>query len=134
MAEAHAMTFLDRLGALKFEQLGAAVRRWQSLAGAAWFDAERSVARAILAARAHAAQERLIDRISELFRRARWFTAQAPGAVIGASDASGQYVTTIAALALLVCEELPPGDFELLYRPFAAMIPLEQRGGRAVSR
>ena len=68
MAEAHAMTLLNRLEALEFEQLGVPIRHWQSLAGAAWFDAERSVARAVHAARAHTAQDRLVDRISELFR------------------------------------------------------------------
>jgi hypothetical protein len=124
MAEVHAMAFLDRLESLDFHELGAAIRRWRSFVDDAWFEAERALAQAVYDTRAFGAQRRVIDRLSDLFRRARWFTLQAPGAVIGASDASGQYVATLAALALLVREALSGEQFKLLYRTFAPLIPL----------
>src|SRR3954454_2317777 len=101
------MAFLDRLEALDLRDLGAAIRRWHSFVGDKWFEAERALSQAISDTHAHRAQRRIIDRLSELFRLARWFTPEAPGAVIGASDASGQYVATVASLALLVREALP---------------------------
>jgi hypothetical protein len=47
----------------------------------------------------------------------------APETRVGASEASGHYLATVAMLALLARDHLEPAAFDLLYGPFAARIP-----------
>ena len=118
-----AAKFLGRIAQLEIEELGVAVRTCHRAAGTAWFAAEDAVAQAITAAGRHAEQEVLLEQIAQLFRTVPWFTPAQPGARIHASEPSGQYVATIAMLALLVRDRIGPADFELLYAPFATLIP-----------
>jgi hypothetical protein len=121
-----ATKFLGRLAQLDLAALGVAIHAWRAAvvaSGEAWFAAEESVARAIRNTRRYDEQEVLLRHVTELFRRARWFVPTAPGARIRATEASGQYVATTAMLALLVADQIATADFELLYRPFATLIP-----------
>jgi len=124
-----AAKFLGRLAQLDLDALGTAIHAWRAAvvaSGGAWFAAEESVARAIRNGRRYEEQEALLHHITDIFRRARWFVPSAPGARIRATEASGQYVATTAMLALLVADQIAPGDFELLYRPFAELIPVSE--------
>jgi hypothetical protein len=121
-----AAKFLGRIAQLELGELGVAVQAWHQAAGAAWFAAEDEVAQAITAAARDAEQEVLLEQIAHLFRSVKWFTPEQPGARIHASEPSGQYVCTIAMLALLVRDRIAPADFTLLYRPFATLIPTEE--------
>jgi hypothetical protein len=47
----------------------------------------------------------------------------APRTRVQATEASGQYLATLAILALLVRDHLEPTVFELLYAPVASLIP-----------
>jgi hypothetical protein len=126
-----AAKFLGRLAQLDLDALGQAIHAWRDVvvdSGENWFAAEASVARAIRDGGRHDEQETLLRHITDLFRRARWFTPSAPGARIRATEASGQYVTTTAMLALLVADQILAPEFELLYRPFANLIPVRELG------
>jgi hypothetical protein len=123
--------FLGRLSQLDLDALGNAVHAWRSAVAAssdAWFAAEESVARAITSGRHHDEQEVLLRHITDLFRRGPWFKPDAPGARIGAVEASGQYVATTAMLAVLVYPEIEAREFELLYHPFARLVPVSELG------
>ncbi len=122
-----ASKFLGRLAQLDFATLAAAIRDWREamrLSSREWFVAEEAVAREITATGRYPDQERLLAHMVDVFRRAAWFTSAEPGANVGATDASGQYVATIAMLALLVRDRLRPGEFDVLYQPFARRIPV----------
>jgi hypothetical protein len=121
-----AAKFLGRIAQLELEQLGVAVQAWHSAVGRDWFAAEDAVAQAVIDSARAAEQEVLLEHIAQLFRSVPWFTPEEPGARVNASEPSGQYVTTLAMLALLVRDRLSPAEFELLYRPFATLIPTEE--------
>jgi hypothetical protein len=121
-----ASKFVGRLAQLDLRSLGEAIAAWRAAVAstdAAWFDAEAAVAGAIAAANRHTEQRILVGYIGDLFVDSRWFSAEAPGTLIGAAEPAAQYVATLAMLALLVRDRLAPGEFELLYRPFARLIP-----------
>jgi hypothetical protein len=122
-------SFLRRLAQLSLSELGAAIHTWRAAvaeAPHAWFEAEEAVASAISAHHRHEAQELFLERIADVFRRAPWFDADAPGALIRAAEPGGQYVATLAMLALLVSDRLTPERLCLLYRPFARSIPIAE--------
>jgi len=124
-----AAKFLGRLAQLDLTALGGAIREWHHAVvtgGDSWFAAESAVARAIAAGGRYAEQEALLGHIAQLFRQAPWFKPQMPGARVGATEPSGQYVATTAMLALLVRDQIEPHELELLYRPFATLIPIEE--------
>ena len=121
-----ASKFLGRLAQLDLATLGKAVDAWRhavTSATDAWFEAEGAVAQGVLRSHRHREQEVLLGHMTDLFRRAAWFKREAPGARIHSSEAGAQYVATLAMLALLVRDQLREQDFELLYRPFAQVIP-----------
>ena len=116
--------FLRRLEDLDFEDLGSAIRIWREELSDGWHEADRAVAAAIRDAERHREQERVLEALYDVFRRAPWFTAEQPGPRVAAADATAQYIATSALLALLVCDRVAPGHLETLYRPFATLIPL----------
>jgi hypothetical protein len=79
----------------------------------------------------HAEQERRLEQLLALFRRAGWFRSppfgttsrERPGTRQDGSEASAQYVATIGLLSLLARDCLRPSEFDLLYKQFAELIP-----------
>jgi len=124
-----ASKFLGRFAQLDLLTLGDAIHRWHRTVtedGDAWFEAEDAVAQAVHDARRHPDQEILLRHMADLFLREPWFTAAQPGARIRAAEPAGQYVATLAMLAVLVRDRLDPQEFELLYRPFASVVPVSE--------
>lgn len=128
-----ASKFIGRLAQLDLAAVSAAVRSWHEIMRAesdAWFAAERATAHAVSSAGRRAEQEILLGHVAECFRRAVWYRRtqpQAPPEVrVGSTEASAQYLATVAMVALLVRDCLDPYGFELLYRPFARHIPVEE--------
>jgi hypothetical protein len=119
--------FLARLAELSFEDLGGAVDSWRGLVtGPDWHEAEDHLSVAISETRRFHERERVLEHIYQVFRRSPWFTERKPDSHIPGSDASAQYVTTVALFALLVCDRLSAHDFDVLYSPFAGCIPPSQ--------
>jgi len=98
----------------------------------AWFAAEHAVARAVLDAARSAEQAALVEHMTEAFRRAAWSRSTgrlprgAPEPRGGTIEATGQYLATVAMLALLARDHLDPRAFDLLYHPFASQIPASE--------
>jgi hypothetical protein len=98
----------------------------------AWFAAEAAVASAVATSGRRDAQAGLLVQVAEAFAYGVWYgagaasTDAAPETRVGATEASGQYLATVAMLALLVRDHLDPRTFEVLYRPLAAPIPLHE--------
>jgi pyruvate/2-oxoglutarate dehydrogenase complex dihydrolipoamide acyltransferase (E2) component len=129
-----ARRFVGRLARLDHEDAAASIRTWREAMredGDTWFAAEEAAARALVASGRHAAQKPLLIYIADAFAHRVWYrgrTYLASGTAaaelrVGATEASGQYVATVAMLALLVRDHLDPRAFDVLYRPFAALIP-----------
>lgn len=133
-----ASKFIGRLAQLDIAQVRSAIGAWRSIMRGeyvAWFAAERSAARAISASGRSAEQDILLDHVAECFRRAIWYSRRRSGEAherepaeetVQATEASGQYVATVAMLALLVRDRLAAAEFGLLYRPFVELIPPEE--------
>jgi hypothetical protein len=130
-----ALEFVGHVSELDADKIRAAVNEWHQLMRTqsdAWFSAERSAGTGVLASKRTAEQRALLEKIAECvlqrvwYRNARGQLASTPEERVGSTEASGQYTATIAMLALLVRDYLDAREFELLYRPFAALIPLEQ--------
>jgi hypothetical protein len=128
-----ASKFVERVLHLDAEAARAAIQAWhlamRSESGA-WFAAEQAAAHAVLATGRSAEQETLLDNIADFVRRV-WYAGaigqppQTPERRVGATEASAQYVATVAMLALLVRDHLPATQFAVLYRPFATLIPAD---------
>ena len=80
-----------------------------------------------------AEQKPLLMHVADAFSTIVWHgggTArereQAPELRVQASEASGQYLATLAMLALLVRDRLEPSAFAMLYQPFAPHIALDE--------
>ena len=127
-----ASKFIGRLALLDLDQLGEAIQRWHRTAaehGDAWFVAEAAVADGVERTRRHTEQSVLLRHMGNLFLSKSWFTAAAPGARIRAAEPAGQYVATLAMLAILVRDGITPAQFDLVYHPFHAIIPLAELVG-----
>ena len=128
-----ARKFVGRLSHLDREAGLAAITTWHGLVtveGRSWFAAEDAVAQAIVAAGRQREQRSLLVQVADAFAHDVWYGAagrrgRPPESEVRATEASGQYVATLAMLALLTRDQLEPATFELLYRPFAAAIPVE---------
>lgn len=118
--------FLGRLAQLDVDRIDMAVQQWRQLVTPRWFAAEEALAHAMQTSGRFEEEEMWLQQMALLFRRQPWFTRASPGASIGASEASAQYVATTAMLALLTRDHLPIEDFDLLYSPFATLIPLDE--------
>jgi hypothetical protein len=133
-----AWEFVGRVSELDADAVRAAVQAWHQVMRAesdAWFAAERAAGHAVLAAGRAPEQEVLLDRLAECVLRRVWYRdgggglpPGTPERRVGATEASGQYVATVAMLGLLVRDHLGAAEFELLYGPFAALIPLAELG------
>lgn len=129
-----ASKFVGRVSQLDAAAVRAAVHAWRDVMrteSEAWFAAERAAAHAVLSAGRTAEQEILLGHLADAVLRTVWYRAGAghtPEARVGATEASGQYIGSIAVVALLVRDHLTAPDFALLYRPFAAVIRLDELG------
>ncbi len=132
-----ASKFVGRLSRLDVAAVRRVVDLWHQVMRSesdAWFAAEEAAAHAVLVAGRTAEQEVLLGYLADCVLRGVWYRdahGQPPGtpeARVGATEASAQYVGTIAMLALLVRDHLGAAEFALLYRPFATLIPLEELG------
>jgi hypothetical protein len=127
-----ASKFVGRVSQLDAAALQAVVTAWHDAMRAdsdAWFAAERATAYAVAASGRQAEQEFLIRHISDRFLRRVWYrgsgnhTPRTPEVRVGASEASGQYVATVAMLALLVSDQMAEAELAVLYRPFTDVVP-----------
>jgi hypothetical protein len=129
-----ASKFVGRVSQLDAAAVRAAVHAWREAMRAesdAWFAAERAVADAVVTAGRTAEQEVLLGHLADAVLRSVWYRCgigQTPEARVGATEASGQYIGSIAMLALLVRDHLGAAEFALLYRPFARVIPIDELG------
>ena len=131
VAVAAAAKFLGRLSRLAIGDLREPIERWRRAVVTSteqWFAAESALAHAVARSRRHQEQERLLEQLVETLRGAGWFRHTAAVERIGASEASIQYTSTLAMLALLVRDHLGPAEFSTLYGPFAPLIPLDELG------
>ncbi len=131
---AAASKFVGRVAQLDPEAVRAVVGTWREtmpIESAAWFAAEEAVAQALVASGRHHEQGPLLMYIAEAFAHHVWHSgrahltlgAPAPEQRVRATEASGRYLGTLAMLALLVRDHLEPATFEVLYRPFATLVP-----------
>jgi len=78
-------------------------------------------------------QESLLEELSEVVRRRGWWrldrVESAEGQ--GLTEAGVQYAATLAAIALLVRDVVPAGEFALIYSPFAPIVPIPETGKRS---
>ncbi len=129
-----ASKFVGRVAQLDPGAVRAMVGTWRETMraeSAAWFAAEEAVAHALVASGRHHEQGPLLMYIAEAFAYHVWYGgrahltlgAPAPEQRVRATEASGQYLGTLAMLALLVRDHLEPATFEVLYRPFAMLAP-----------
>lgn len=127
-----ALKFVGRLAQLDLDAVCAVVASWHQTMRAetdAWFAAEEALGEAVVASGRRAEQEPLLMHVAQAFARAVWYgpegrrAAPAPERRVGATEATGQYLATLAMLALLTRDHIEATTFDLLYRPFAAHIP-----------
>jgi hypothetical protein len=132
-----AAKFVGRVSQLDAEAVRVAVEMWRQVMRSesdAWFAAERAAAHAVLASSRSPEQKVLVGTLAECVLSRVWYRGgsgnppKTPERRVGATEASGQYVATVAMLAILVRDHLAATDFALLYRPFATVIPLDGLG------
>jgi hypothetical protein len=134
-----ALRFIGRLAQLDHAAVHATIETWREAMrtdSRAWFAAEEAVARAVVASGRQVEQRPLLGHVADAFAYRVWYrdaSSYGPGLLapevrIQGTEASGQYVGTLAMLALLVRDQVDPAAFELLYRPFAALIPVAELG------
>ena len=131
-----ALKFVGRVSQLDIDAVAGALAAWrQSMRADAsgWFAAEEAVARAVVSSGRHADQKPLLMHMADAFAHLVWYGGRAarehappPELRVQGSEASGQYLTTLAMLALLVRDQLEPATFALLYEPFAPYVPLDE--------
>jgi hypothetical protein len=129
-----AAKFVGRASQLSVGDIRAAVQSWHGTMRARsdpWFAAERAAAHAVLVSGRTTDQEVLLGHIADGFRRlwyrgARGEPPTTPESRIDATEASGQYVSTVAMIAVLVRDRIGAAEFALLYEPFASLIPVDE--------
>ena len=128
---AAALAFVHRLARLDVGDLEVVGRRWRAAVtddATAWFTAEGAVGQAMRETRRQAAQEVVIEDLTDVVRRGGWWRLDhlAGAGAQGLTEAGVQYAATLAAIALLVRDVVPAADVELIYGPFASLIPLAE--------
>jgi hypothetical protein len=129
-----AAKFVGRVAQLDIAAIRAAVATWRAIMRAesdTWFMAEAAAGRAVLATGRSAPQERLLGEVAMAVLHGVWYRRgllgeEPPETRVDATEASGQYVASVALVAVLVSDELEAAQFELLYLPFALTIPVEE--------
>jgi hypothetical protein len=130
---AHAMAFVHRLGQLDVADLEVVGRTWRRVVAEdppAWFAAEGTVGSAVGATHRQLVQEALLEELTDVVRRRGWWRLDRVEAADGQglTEAGVQYAATLATIALLVRDVIPAQDFELIYSPFMALVPLSGPG------
>jgi hypothetical protein len=137
--ERAALKFVGRVAQLDLEELSDVLAIWRQTMRDdpdAWFTAEAAVGSAVVASGRRDEQRGLLIHVADAFthlvwyggRRGRALGAPAPELRVRASESSGQYLATLAMLAVLVRDHLDAATFALLYAPFAPHIPLSGLG------
>src|SRR4051812_19381724 len=129
-----AARFVGRVAQLDHEAVRDAVAAWRQNMRSAydtWFAAEDAVAQAIVRSGRHTEQRPLLIHMADAFSQRVWTgrprVESGPAErVVHATEASGQYLATLAMLAILVRDHLDAGTFEQVYQPFAALIPITE--------
>ncbi len=126
------LNFVGRLARLDLAAVRGAVEAWRHALredADAWFAAEEAVAAAVAASGRRDEQKPLLLHVAEAFAYAVWYRGgevEAPETRVRSTEASGQYLATLAALALLVRDRLGAREFAVLYGPFASLIPADE--------
>lgn len=124
-----AKKFIGRVSQLDLGAVQDAVRIWHDMMRvdtSGWFAVERAIGQAVIAAGLETRQEALLIHVAECFVRRVWAQDGAAELRVGTTEASGQYLATVAMLALLVREHVSPDTFAIAYRPFATAIPADE--------
>jgi hypothetical protein len=132
---ANAMAFVNRLGQLDVAELAVVGRTWRTIVAAdppAWFAAEGSVGHAVRATGRQLMQESLLEELSDVVRRRGWWRLDRIESPEGQAltEAGVQYAATLAAIAVLVRDVVPAGEFELIYSPFMPVVPVPETDER----
>jgi hypothetical protein len=130
---AHAMAFVRRLGQLDVADLEVVGRTWRRIVAEdppAWFAAEGTVGNAVRATHRQLAQEAVLEELTEVVRRRGWWRLDRVEGSDGQglTEAGVQYAATLVTIAFLVRDVIPARDFELIYSPFTASVPMGERG------
>ncbi len=122
-----ARMFIGRVSRLDVEAVRGIVATWRDSmrhGAEAWLAAEDAVGLAVVASGRHHEQRPLLVHVADAFAHLVWHGGTAePELRIQATEASGQYLATVAMLAVLVRDRIDAATFDLIYRPFAAYIP-----------
>jgi hypothetical protein len=89
------------------------------------------MAHAVVASGQRDAQKELLMHVAEAFAYGVWYSGRAgaaPETRVRATESSGQYLATLAMLALLVRGHVDAGTFDVLYGPFRELIPVADLG------
>jgi hypothetical protein len=129
-----AARFVGRVAQLDHEAVRVAVAAWRQNMRSAydtWFAAEDQVAQAIVRSGRHMEQRPLLIHMADAFSQRVWTgrprVESGPAErLVHATEASGQYLATLAMLAVLVRDHLDAATFEQVYQPFAALIPIAE--------
>jgi hypothetical protein len=116
--------FLEALVRLTIEQWGAVIEAWRTTVTDAWHDAGSAVDAAVTESDRRRAREELLSELGDITRRVRWDRGETQSNSTQAIESTAHYVASLAALALLVRDRIPRPEFDVLYLPFTAVIPL----------
>src|SRR5688572_3202286 len=116
--------FLEAIERLTIEQWREVIAAWRTTVTDAWHDAGSAVAAAVTESGRRQAQEELLSELGDITRRMRWDHGETAGNATQAIESTAHYVTSLAALALLVRDRIARREFDALYLPFTGAIPL----------
>ena len=111
--------WLDRASELPLASWVTALEAWTEIPTETWFAADRALTAAIDAAGWRSVRETAARRARAAADPIAWITSRYPVA----ADAV-HIIATGAVLALLAGDRSDPAHAEVLYRPFASVIPL----------
>ena len=129
-----AARFVGRVAQLDHAAVQHAVSTWRDrmrVGYDSWFAAEDAVAQAIVRSGRQVEQRPLLIHVADAFSQRVWTgghrdDAGAPERLVRATEASGQYLATLAMLAVLARDHLDAATFDQVYQPFAALIPIHE--------
>jgi len=121
--------FIERLDTMPPQAIFRAVWNWRKrIAGSPWFEAEDALSHAFLAPDRARQRKRAFDKLGAVFRRVKW-TAELPyepEILIPAGAPAAHYIAATAVAALVARDQLSAGDFQILYDPFAELVPVAE--------